>query len=111
MNNPPEIELPRLEKSQRVVEEQNQFQALQKEILAAVKNAPKPPAKVISKEPLPQEMVTALTQWAYRYAYVLHYKEKRKLVEEDPHALRREYIWVTVYTIELYWVNSPINLK
>jgi hypothetical protein len=106
MSNPSEIELPRPEKRRRT-EDQNRLEGLKNRLLEAVQAAVKPPARVyLGETPLAPEMVTALTQWAYRYDYVLHYKAKRKRIDDIPGDVRHEGRDASVYTIELYWVSS-----
>jgi hypothetical protein len=92
----PEPELPRPEKRRRV-EEENQYEELQNSILTKVNEAIRPPAKIKMYKPLPSDMVYALTVWAHRFGYVLHYKEKTKHIREN---LSEKKI-----TIELYWVK------
>lgn len=97
-----EIELPRPEKRGRAVNE-NMVQSLQNRLLVAVNHVAKPPAKVTTNEPIPPEVITHLAEWARRFEYVLHYKEKKKWFNDVPGDVRHEGREAMVYTIELYW--------
>jgi hypothetical protein len=100
-----EVELPRPEKRLRAVD-QNQMRDLQNQILAALKDRLRPPARVqLGENPLEQERVASLTRWAHHYDYVLHYKEKRKHFDDVPGDVKHEGRYAKVCTIELYWVN------
>lgn len=104
MSTPSEIELPRPSKGRHSLD-QELFQELQRSIVNSIKYTLKAPAKIRVTESLTKEMVTALTEWAHRSEYVLHYKEKSKLVDGGPNDIRNEGRYEKVCTIELYWVN------
>jgi hypothetical protein len=97
-----EVELPRPNKRPRA--DPDQVRIFQEIILEAIKGASKSPAKIVQKAPLAPELITILTEWAHRYGYVLHYKEKKKWFDDVPGDIRHEGRHAKVYTIELYWL-------
>jgi len=99
-----EVALPRPEKRRRT-DDEGEMQVLQNAILVAINAAPKPPARITRSERVGSDTIAALTKWAFRYGYVLHYKEKKKRFDDIPGDIRHEGREAMVYTIELYWVD------